>query len=254
MNGRPTPSPIPVLGAPTAVQRRFPRQERPGGAARPVAVLVVAAAVLLGACSSASTAARRDPDLRSTGAETAVAVTVPTGPETLPTWQRDAASGKATLVVPADLLFAKDSSALSSAAATVLDLVVAEYAPGASVLVEGFADGDGEASYNQALSERRASATADWLAAHGVPRHAVTAVGWGETRPVAAETDEAGKAKNRRVAVTVTPPPPPPTVVARPAGASSTTATTRPRRTPGRLRTGARRSDDPPTPTRRSHS
>lgn len=215
---------------------------------RPTAItaLALAAAVLLAACAG-SPAAGRDPDLRPTGAERGPAVTVPAGPESLPTWQRQP-DGTATLVVPADLLFAKDSAALNPAAATVLQEVVTALAPGGKVLVEGHADSDGETSHNQALSERRAASVADWLAAHGVPRTAITAVGWGETRLAADEIDEAAKAKNRRVVVTVSPA----TMtraVARPARAIRTVPR-RPRQIPGRRRAGrssTRRSDDPPT-------
>jgi OOP family OmpA-OmpF porin len=171
------------------------------------AALAVAAAVACagGCASSSSSEGVRNPDLADRGSEAPVAVTVPSGPETLPTWQRG--DGQATLVVPADLLFATDEADLGPAAVTVLAQVLDEVAAagsGANVLVEGFADGDGDAGHNQRLSEQRAAAVARWLAEHGVDPSAVTTAGWGETRPVAHENDEAGKSQNRRVVVTVT--------------------------------------------------
>jgi outer membrane protein OmpA-like peptidoglycan-associated protein len=171
-------------------------------------LLTLLALATLVACGSPGTAGHQ-PVLRSNGTESPVAVTVAGGSETLPVWQRaQGGSGEATLVVPADLLFARDSSTLSPAAATVLQLVVAELVPGGHVLVEGHADSDGEASYNRALSERRAQAVADWLGANAaVPRSAIEIKGWGEDRPAVDGFDEAAKAQNRRVVVTVTPAP-----------------------------------------------
>ncbi|MGI8808864.1 MAG: OmpA family protein [Acidimicrobiales bacterium] len=94
------------------------------------------------------------------------------------------------------------------AAVTVLAQVVAEVGARpagdtARVLVEGYADSDGDVRHNQDLSERRAGAVATWLAANGVPAAAITTVGWGETKPAVEETDDATKAQNRRVVVTV---------------------------------------------------
>jgi outer membrane protein OmpA-like peptidoglycan-associated protein len=170
---------------------------------RAFAALVVAAA--LGGCASRSTAPR-NPDLAHGGSEAPVAVTVPSGPETLPTWERH--EGRAVLVLPADLLFARDSADLGPAAIGVLDQVTdgirAQLDSTARVLVEGHADSDGDPGHNQELSERRAAAVGDWLSVSGVDPSAITTRGWGEARPAVEEFDEAGKAQNRRVVVTVT--------------------------------------------------
>ena len=133
----------------------------------------------------------------------------PTGAETLPTWARHTetatATATATLTIPADLLFAPDSADLSPAARTVLQQILTEARPAtARTLVEGYADSDGDATHNQLLSERRATAVAAWLTANGVAPASITTRGWGETRPAVEETDDAAKAKNRRVVVTIT--------------------------------------------------
>ena len=140
-------------------------------------------------------------------------VLTPTGAETLPVWVRQAdgagsnATATATLTIPADLLFAKDSADLTAAAVTVLRQVLGEAGrTGARTVVEGYADSDGDAAHNQVLSERRAAAVADWLVGSGVAPASITTRGWGETRPAVEETDEAAKARNRRVVVTVTGP------------------------------------------------
>lgn len=165
--------------------------------------LVVATAVA-GCSSSTTPAPAPDPDRRTRGAEAPVMVTVAAGPEHLPVWHR--ADGRATLVVPADLVFGKDSADLGPAAVSVLDGVLREVetGTGADVLVEGHADGDGDRAHNQDLSERRAAAVAGWLSSNGVDPSAITTRGWGDTRPAVDEIDDAAKAENRRVVITVT--------------------------------------------------
>ena len=65
--------------------------------------------------------------------------------------------------------------------------------------VEGHTDNQGNASANQALSEKRAQSVVAWLTAHGVPAARLTAKGFGQTKPVADNSTEEGRAKNRRV-------------------------------------------------------
>jgi OmpA-OmpF porin, OOP family len=65
--------------------------------------------------------------------------------------------------------------------------------------VEGHTDNVGSAASNQALSAKRAQAVVAWLTAHGVAGSRLTAKGWGQTKPVAENASEDGRAKNRRV-------------------------------------------------------
>ncbi|HEY8714481.1 MAG TPA: OmpA family protein [Candidatus Acidoferrum sp.] len=65
--------------------------------------------------------------------------------------------------------------------------------------VEGHTDNQGNAAANQALSERRAQAVVAWLTAHGVQASRLSAEGLGQTKPVADNGSEEGRAKNRRV-------------------------------------------------------
>jgi len=71
------------------------------------------------------------------------------------------------------------------------------------VRIEGHTDGQGEADANQALSQRRANAVRDALAAAGVPRARIVAVGRGEEDPLADDATPAGRARNRRVEIIV---------------------------------------------------
>ena len=65
--------------------------------------------------------------------------------------------------------------------------------------VEGHTDNQGSAGANQALSEKRAQAVMAYLTAHGVAVTRLTAKGFGQTKPVADNGTEEGRAKNRRV-------------------------------------------------------
>ena len=59
------------------------------------------------------------------------------------------------------------------------------------------------ATYNQKLSERRASTVANYLAENGVPSQLIEAYGQGESHPVATNKTAEGRAQNRRVEVNV---------------------------------------------------
>lgn len=75
--------------------------------------------------------------------------------------------------------------------------------PGSDILIVGHTDQVGPASYNQGLSERRASAAANYLISQGVVRSRVSTRGMGETDPVASNDTEGGRARNRRVEVAI---------------------------------------------------
>src|SRR5262247_3426992 len=66
------------------------------------------------------------------------------------------------------------------------------------VLIEGHCDERGTDAYNVALGERRAKATQNYLAAHGVRTARITIISYGEERPMCAEHTEECWAKNRR--------------------------------------------------------
>jgi outer membrane protein OmpA-like peptidoglycan-associated protein len=103
------------------------------------------------------------------------------------------------------ILFAVNSSQLQTAGQQNLrDLVASlkEY-EGTDVLVVGHTDSTGDASYNQALSERRADAARNFLIGAGLEPGRVTAEGRGEDEPIADNSTEAGRQANRRVEVAI---------------------------------------------------
>ncbi|UQS14865.1 OmpA family protein [Pseudomonas sp. HS6] len=72
--------------------------------------------------------------------------------------------------------------------------------PSTRTTVEGHTDNVGPDAYNQKLSERRANAVKQVLVnQYGVESSRVGSVGYGESRPVADNKTEAGRAVNRRV-------------------------------------------------------
>jgi outer membrane protein OmpA-like peptidoglycan-associated protein len=73
--------------------------------------------------------------------------------------------------------------------------------PQRSVMVEGFTDTTGSADYNQRLSEQRADAVQGALVARGVQRARISALGHGESYPVAGNDSAGGRQLNRRVEI-----------------------------------------------------
>jgi outer membrane protein OmpA-like peptidoglycan-associated protein len=82
--------------------------------------------------------------------------------------------------------------------------VVSRHYTGAVVTVAGFADPAGPASYNRALSQRRADAVRDRLMQHDIQAQ-VRTVGYGSDRQVVegAQRDDPGAELNRRVVFVV---------------------------------------------------
>ena len=79
---------------------------------------------------------------------------------------------------------------------------MAQY-PATNVEVAGHTDSVGPDAYNQKLSQRRADAVKQVLVKDGVDAGRITSVGYGESRPVADNATEAGRAVNRRVEASV---------------------------------------------------
>ena len=111
------------------------------------------------------------------------------------------------LVMPGDVTFETNSASLNSNFFEVLDsvaLVLNEY-KSTLVTVAGYTDSSGPADYNQKLSERRASTVAVYLHGRGVAQERLAAIGHGENKPVATNNTAEGRARNRRVEITLDP-------------------------------------------------
>jgi len=75
--------------------------------------------------------------------------------------------------------------------------------PDLNVTIEGHTDNVGKDAYNKKLSQRRADAVKAYLVKKGIDANRLTAIGYGEERPIADNATKAGKAENRRVEAAV---------------------------------------------------
>lgn len=103
------------------------------------------------------------------------------------------------------LLFPYDSDVLVPAGQENIRNLGAslERYPETEVLIIGHTDSAGSDSYNQGLSDRRATSAANLLASYNVPRDRIRTMGRGESDPIADNNTEAGAQQNRRVEVVI---------------------------------------------------
>jgi OOP family OmpA-OmpF porin len=99
------------------------------------------------------------------------------------------------------LNFAFDSATLTDADKAQLDAAATELKRlnWTSGVIEGHTDSIGKDAYNQKLSERRALAVREYLAAQGIAESRMIPTGFGESQPVADNKTAEGRAENRRV-------------------------------------------------------
>jgi outer membrane protein OmpA-like peptidoglycan-associated protein len=111
------------------------------------------------------------------------------------------------ITLKGDVTFDFDSVAVRPGLHSEIDRIaqiMVKY-PQTEIMVEGHTDSVGAESYNQRLSERRAEAVKSLLVQQGVDPYRVTTFGYGESRPVATNAEEAGRQLNRRVEIRIKP-------------------------------------------------
>lgn len=112
-------------------------------------------------------------------------------------------SGDASLTVSSPTTFPKGSAEVSSVDDAKLNQIL-DYLksnPSAIVTIEGYASSEGDAAFNDQLSQARAANFVKFLVSKGVKAENINAVGKGIENPVASNDDEAGRSQNRRVEV-----------------------------------------------------
>ncbi len=111
-----------------------------------------------------------------------------------------------TIELKAGALFDTNSAKIKSGAYGELDALASELRGNPnfeSFKVVGHTDSRGKASYNLSLSRKRANAVRDYLVGKGVDGNRISAVGMGETQPIADNNTAGGRAQNRRVEIQV---------------------------------------------------
>ena len=111
------------------------------------------------------------------------------------------------LNMPGNVTFGFDSADLRSDFFDVLNSValVLEEFDQTVLVVDGHTDSTGSRQYNMGLSERRAETVGRYLIGQGVEPVRVATYGYGPDYPVASNENEAGRAQNRRVELTLMP-------------------------------------------------
>ena len=106
-----------------------------------------------------------------------------------------------SLTLRLEVLFEHNADQLTADSRTYLDQVAARLNELTNVtgVIEGHTDSTGADAYNQSLSERRAKIVRDYLVSKGVASSRLQSAGFGESKPIADNSTEAGRAQNRRV-------------------------------------------------------
>jgi outer membrane protein OmpA-like peptidoglycan-associated protein len=108
------------------------------------------------------------------------------------------------VVTETSVHFGFDKDNLTKDAKATLDQIANDVpnTKGYILTVEGATDSVGDSEYNYGLSQRRADAVIQYLAAeHNIPAHKIYLIGLGKDKPVDSNTTKEGRAKNRRVDV-----------------------------------------------------
>jgi outer membrane protein OmpA-like peptidoglycan-associated protein len=101
------------------------------------------------------------------------------------------------------ILFDTGKSSIKAESTSVMvDIItiLKEY-PNAKFTVEGHTDSVGSAKLNQSLSESRALSVKEFLVDKGIEEFRLSAVGYGEDKPIATNNTRSGRTQNRRVEI-----------------------------------------------------
>jgi outer membrane protein OmpA-like peptidoglycan-associated protein len=136
-------------------------------------------------------------------AEAAPAAVAPTARATevpAPVTRQGCESSLASILAGEQIQFAPGSAKIDATSGALLDQLAREVkaCPG-NIRIEGYTDTVGRGRLNRRLSEARAAAVRQALITRGVAARRLTAKGYGARRPIADNTTEAGRARNRRI-------------------------------------------------------
>jgi len=108
---------------------------------------------------------------------------------------------KKITTIASKIFFETNSDKLKVASLSQLDelAVILKKYDAANLQIEGHADSQGADDYNLNLSQKRTESVKSYLMGKGIMESRLTAIGYGETRPIADNNTSIGRAKNRRV-------------------------------------------------------
>lgn len=111
------------------------------------------------------------------------------------------------LNMPSNITFATDQDSINAGFYPTLNSVVLVLKKFNRTLIDvyGHTDSTGSDSYNLDLSQRRAQSVASYLTGQGVNPQRFAVQGFGESRPIADNSTDAGRAQNRRVEIQLVP-------------------------------------------------
>jgi OOP family OmpA-OmpF porin len=106
-----------------------------------------------------------------------------------------------TSLVAGTDLFEPNTANLTAGGLALLDqaIDILEASPLTSLIIAGHTDDRGAEADNLALSQQQADAVVAYLVAGGIDPGRLTAVGYGETLPIADNVTDEGRAQNRRI-------------------------------------------------------
>ena len=82
-------------------------------------------------------------------------------------------------------------------------VTIAKECADTKIVIGGYTDSQGSEKYNLWLSQQRADAVKSYMIESGVDKKHLKAIGYGEQKPIADNSKEAGRAKNRRIEFSV---------------------------------------------------
>jgi len=108
-------------------------------------------------------------------------------------------------IVTHSIQFKTESANLEPSSLTVLEnvLTMMRENPKISIEIAGHTDSTGSSEFNLKLSKLRAESVRDWLIRNGISSERLSTKGYGETKPVADNKTEEGRAKNRRTEIRI---------------------------------------------------
>ena len=109
------------------------------------------------------------------------------------------AAGAVRFRIASATILSESTEALNKVAAAI------NGCPATKVRIEGHTDSDGDEASNKELSDRRAKAVQEYLVKAGVTADRLTALGLGQSKPLAANDTPDNKLRNRRIEILVDP-------------------------------------------------